>query len=274
MRRFLTTVFAACLCLGAAKAEPIGQVASVTPTLRGEAGRLSLGAPVHAGEEISTNAAGRGQLLFLDQTTLSIAPNSRLTLDRFVYDPSRGTGEVALGLTRGALRFIGGKTTRRRDGVITTPSATIGVRGSSALIWVQGRGQTVAVFVAGEKLCLTTAAGARHCTNRRGGVLTGEGYQGKVAPDFLAQLLELIDGTPARMRPGTAPQTGVEGSAPPDRRPVSSSGEEPDEGAQSRDFLRDTLTGILPRPADQVPGDPIDPGDPVDPGGSGGGSSN
>ncbi|WP_421702869.1 FecR family protein [Aliiroseovarius sp.] len=272
MRRYLTLVFAFLLTLNTASAEPIGQVASLTPTLRGDAGRLSLGAPVHAGEEITSSASGRGQLLFLDQTTLSIAPNSRITLDRFVYDPDRGVGEVALGLTRGALRFIGGKTTQRQEGVITTPSATIGVRGSSALIWVQNPGRSLAVFLAGEKLCLEVG-GARHCTNRKGGVLTNEGYQGRIAPESLAQLLEMIDGPPGPMRPGTRPWTGIEDGAPPDRGPVSTTGEEPDEGAQERDFLRDTLTGILPEPSvnpgDPVaPVDPVDPTDPIDPGGS------
>ena len=263
MRMFLTTVSAGLLSLGAALADPIGQVASVSPTLRAEGGPLALGAPVHAGEVITSSASGRGQLLFLDQTTLSIAPNSRITLDRFVYDPDRGTGAVALNLTRGALRFIGGRTTRRQEGVITTPSATIGVRGSSALIWVQGPGRSLAVFLAGEKLCLS-AGGQRHCTNRKGGVLTNEGYQGRIAPESLARLLEMIDGRPAPMRPGRRPETGIEGGAPPDRGPVSTTGEEPDEDAQDRDFLRDTLTGILPEPGEDR-GDPVDPGDPTDP---------
>jgi hypothetical protein len=46
--------------------------------------------------------------LFLDQTTLSLAPNTTIVLDRFVFDPDRGTGEIGLQLTEGALRFIGG----------------------------------------------------------------------------------------------------------------------------------------------------------------------
>ena len=79
-----------------------------------------------------------GQLLFVDQTTLTIAPNSEVVLDKFVFDPDRGTGEIAISLTKGALRFIGGKISKNTDAVINTPSATIGIRGGLAVIEIIG----------------------------------------------------------------------------------------------------------------------------------------
>jgi hypothetical protein len=102
---------------------------------------------------VQSSATGRGQLLFLDQTTLSLAPNTTIVLDRFVFDPDRGSGEIGLQLTEGALRFIGGTLSREQDAVIRTPTSTIGIRGSSALV-LHTNGRTIAIFIAGNRLCV------------------------------------------------------------------------------------------------------------------------
>jgi hypothetical protein len=60
-----------------------------------------------------------------------------VVLDRFVYDPNRGLGNVALSTTQGALRFITGSqnpSTYRVD----TPVATITVRGTLAYNFIFG----------------------------------------------------------------------------------------------------------------------------------------
>jgi hypothetical protein len=142
---------------------------------------------------VQSSATGRGQLLFLDQTTLSLAPNTTIVLDRFVFDPNRGSGEIGLQLTEGALRFIGGTLSREQDAVIRTPTSTIGIRGSSALVLHP---------TGGPSRSSSRATGcayrewARRCTSRPGGVVTEDGYQGRVAPEFLAFALGLIDGAP------------------------------------------------------------------------------
>ena len=45
------------------------------------------------------------QLIFLDKTTLNVGPNSDLVIDEFIYDPSRGAGQMAVSMTKGVLRF-------------------------------------------------------------------------------------------------------------------------------------------------------------------------
>ncbi|KPP89600.1 MAG: FecR family protein [Rhodobacteraceae bacterium HLUCCA08] len=249
MRNMILSAFAALSLALPATAQEIGTVASLDPTLRGTppgAGTrtLAIGNAVMSGETMETGAAGRAQLLFLDQTTLSLAPSSRIVLDDFVYDPNAGGGDVGIRLTTGALRFVGGKATEDREATITTPSATIGVRGSSTLVLLQG-GTTYAVFLAGERLCLTPPGGARQCTSRRGGVLSSaDGYVGRVDPDFLASALARIDGTP---QIGTGPRdtTGIGPDNPPDRQPVSTTGEEPDTGIFDDPVREDTDVGIF-----------------------------
>jgi ferric-dicitrate binding protein FerR (iron transport regulator) len=91
--------------------------------------QLAAGNPVLQNDRIRTGANSVAQLLFADQTTLSVGPRSEITLDRFVYDPNRSTGDVAVGLTTGALRFVSGQQDPRSYQV-RTPVATIGVRGT------------------------------------------------------------------------------------------------------------------------------------------------
>src|SRR6185295_10763284 len=57
---------------------------------------LKNGADVFTNEKIRTGNASTAQLLFLDQTVLSVGAKSEVTLDRFVYDPNRSTGSVVI----------------------------------------------------------------------------------------------------------------------------------------------------------------------------------
>jgi hypothetical protein len=222
-------LLAAALSLpGALAAQQIGTVASSEPTLRGTppgAGTrtLSIGTPLVQDETVQSSPSGRGQLLFADQTTLTMAPNTTIVLDRFVYDPSTGAGEIGLNLTQGALRFIGGTLSRGQDARITTPTASIGIRGSTAIVLVRGT-ETFAIFIAGQRLCIVTG-GTRSCTSRQGGVLGPDGYLGRVNPDFLALVLELLDGN-GPLGPGQGLVSGVVTPNPFERGPVSTIGEE------------------------------------------------
>lgn len=229
-------------------AQSIGTVATNEPTMTGTppgggARDLVIGTGVVQDEVVASSATGRGQLLFLDQTTLSLAPSTVIVLDRFVFDPASGEGQMGLKLTKGALRFIGGTLSDKQAATVITPTATIGIRGSSALV-IHFNGETIAIFLAGEELCITT--GERQvCTSRKGAVLTEDGYQGRVNPDFLAGILRIIDGAP-QGGPGTGLGSGVNNPNPSERGPVSTSGEEFDPDIFDDDFTFDDIFQSFP----------------------------
>jgi hypothetical protein len=117
------------LAQGTAK---IGVASAVKNKVEGSAGgtrALSTGSSVFAREVVRTGDQSTAQLLFLDETSLSIGPQSEVTLDRFVFDPNRGAGSVVLNATKGALRFVSGSQ-QPSSYQIRTPVATIGVRGT------------------------------------------------------------------------------------------------------------------------------------------------
>src|SRR5579871_4395882 len=57
---------------------------------------LKIGIDVQANEVVSTQANDRAHLVFLDGSSLTVGPNARLTIDKFVYDPNTKTGELAI----------------------------------------------------------------------------------------------------------------------------------------------------------------------------------
>ncbi|MEQ9124418.1 MAG: hypothetical protein RIM80_17845, partial [Alphaproteobacteria bacterium] len=57
---------------------------------------LVVGHNVVFDEKISTGPQGQAQLLMLDQSAVTVAPNSELVIDKFVYDPDKRTGEMAM----------------------------------------------------------------------------------------------------------------------------------------------------------------------------------
>jgi ferric-dicitrate binding protein FerR (iron transport regulator) len=121
--------------------DKIGVAAAVLPdvsgVLAGATRALAAGSEVFSDEMIRTGQSGTAQLLFLDETTLSIGPRSEVTLDRFVYDPGSQTGEMVVRATGGVLRFISG-TQSAGAYRVETPVATIGFRGTIGEVgWVK-----------------------------------------------------------------------------------------------------------------------------------------
>src|SRR5439155_11111305 len=106
-------------------------------------------------EHITTTANGQTQLLFLDESSMSIGPNSDLTIDQFVYDPRSGTGKLAMSATRGLLRYVGGKLSKQDEAVtLRTSTATLAVRGGAFIVNVQPGGRTDAAFIYGKGLTI------------------------------------------------------------------------------------------------------------------------
>jgi hypothetical protein len=121
----------------------------------GESGRrmLAAEAPVFSGDRIITGPAGEAQIRFRDNTRLVVGPNSLMTIDAFVFDGGNA-GDFSIEAARGAFRFITG--TGPKDAYsITTPTATIGVRGTEFDVSVeQGTGVTrVANFSGTTRVC-------------------------------------------------------------------------------------------------------------------------
>ncbi|HYC64661.1 MAG TPA: FecR domain-containing protein [Reyranellaceae bacterium] len=120
---------------------------------------LRVGVDIAANERITTAAADRAHLVFLDGSAVTIGPNSELLIDRFVYDPASRQGNLAMSMTRGTMRFVGGAISKRNEVTVRTPAASVGIRGGIMTIVVSNDG-TSATFLYGDSLSVGNSLGA------------------------------------------------------------------------------------------------------------------
>ena len=81
---------------------------------------------------VRTEAQSQLQILLLDRTTFTVGANARIVVDRFIYDPAAKSRSIGISVTRGAFRFMSGRTLGHVSGPVSvnTPVATIGIRGT------------------------------------------------------------------------------------------------------------------------------------------------
>ena len=115
--------------------EEIGTITRIQGEASGTRGgatrTLSLNTSVIKNETVSTRAAARLEVTFKDNTRLTLGENAKLTLDRYVFDPAARRGTIRFRLV-GAFRFVSGQVSKlaHSDVSVTTPVATIGIRGT------------------------------------------------------------------------------------------------------------------------------------------------
>ena len=101
----------------------------VSGTIAGQTRVIGTGAQIFQNEVVTTGDNSSAQLLFRDQTALTLGSNARMRLDRFVYDPSTKTGDIAIDIAEGAFRFMSGDA-ESQSYKIQTLTATTAVRGT------------------------------------------------------------------------------------------------------------------------------------------------
>ena len=157
------------LALSAAtRADTVGTAGAVNTTSSGTPPGvptrvIEIGAQVVENEKIQTTATGSVQVLFIDKTTLNVGPNSTLVIDRFVYNPATTKGELALSLSKGVMRVVGGVATHSEGAAIRTPVAAIGLRGGIAIISHSSAKGTQAILGFG-RMTVTSVCATTNCT--------------------------------------------------------------------------------------------------------------
>ncbi len=142
--------------------ERAGVAGNLNPQVQGkiegeEARVLFVGSDIFRNEVIRTGDKGVVHLMFLDQSSLTVGPNSELVIDRFVYDPDSGAGELTLSATKGVLRFVGGALSKSGKVDINTPVGSLGIRGAITIIEIaQTDGTTTLYLLYGEEASATS----------------------------------------------------------------------------------------------------------------------
>ena len=123
----------------------IGQVVAVVPgatVLRdGKTAALAVQDGIQVSDSIRTDAAGRVKILFNDDSSVSIGPDT--TMDMNEYADAGAKSSFGLNVPQGVVRALTGKIVDQNpDGFkITTPEATVGIRGTIVSVR-RGKGVT------------------------------------------------------------------------------------------------------------------------------------
>ena len=114
--------------------------------------RINVGDGLLRDEIVRTGLDSAARLVMSDSTNLSLGPNASLKLDRTVFDDETHYRDVAVRLTSGAFRFVTGNSEKAAY-KITTPLATIGVRGTILDILSQRGSSTVVLQEGAASVC-------------------------------------------------------------------------------------------------------------------------
>ncbi|MBT6111963.1 MAG: hypothetical protein HOH64_17885 [Rhodospirillales bacterium] len=117
--------------------EPIGSVEAadgLVEVIRIDGTKMSLskGDDIFQGDTVITLDGGAIGIVFIDETTFSLGEGGRMVIDEVVYDPDAQEGSLGINLLQGVFTFVSGEIAKTSPEamILTTPIATIGIRGT------------------------------------------------------------------------------------------------------------------------------------------------
>jgi hypothetical protein len=127
--------------------EPVGNVAtltgSATVTRNNTTTPLKLKDDVFLDDVLQTSANSTLGVTFTDATTFHLTANAQITVDGFVYEEGGQKNGALFDIAKGTVAFVAASVAKTGDMRISTPTATLGIRGTTGLVEVpQGASAT------------------------------------------------------------------------------------------------------------------------------------
>src|SRR3954469_21220553 len=134
---------ACCVLASPALADDIAQIKVAKGAVFVERGGKRIparvGTRVQATDTIITGADGSVGISFVDNSLLSMGPNSELAIDRFAFDSTTHEGAFDTSLRKGTLAVVSGKIAKQSPTAmkVKLPASILGVRGTVFLVRVE-----------------------------------------------------------------------------------------------------------------------------------------
>ena len=144
-------------------AEEIGAVTRVQKAAwalsTGANRNLEVGAPIFAGDVLSTGSEARLEVAFADGTLLTLGQNAVIEIDDYVYDPDSEEGSGVWQVISGAFLMVTGEIAKTSPEFfsVRTPVAHVGIRGTQ--FWGGLIDDGYGVLVLEGAITVTTPAG-------------------------------------------------------------------------------------------------------------------
>jgi FecR protein len=130
----------------AAPADAVGQVATLegsATVTRGTAAPIALHVadPIFKNDTLATAADSTLGVTFDDQSTFSLSADTRIVVNEFVYEEGGAANAATINVAVGTAAFVASFVAKTGDMKISTPVATLGIRGTTGVVDVpQGGG--------------------------------------------------------------------------------------------------------------------------------------
>ncbi|MFA5112388.1 MAG: FecR family protein, partial [Desulfobaccales bacterium] len=104
--------------------------------------------PVGSGDVIRTKSLSRAQITFIDDSTLTISPESRIAIDEFKFDAAQNKRHAVVEIFQGLALAVVNKIIKveEPDFVLKTHTAIVGVRGTEIGIRLSPNSSTILNF--------------------------------------------------------------------------------------------------------------------------------
>ena len=158
-------------------------------TREGESFITELGLGIQQMDAIET-AKGRIKLTFLDDTVLRLVEHTEVVLTKYYFDPdNKKNNSLSMKFVSGTARFATGKLglVPKENITLTTPTATIAVRGTSFTTTVDELGRSLVVLLPETECTIDgdcSPSGAITVTNEGGVVTLTEAYQATMVSSY------------------------------------------------------------------------------------------
>ena len=151
----LTSILLVFVCLVVlAQAEVVGRITQVegrVDFLKGgklPASAAKLDDSVEVGDVLRTKSLSKAQITFMDNTVITISPESRIAIEEYMFDPGQGKRSAVLQLFQGLAHVVVSKLFKpaEPDFVVKTQTAVMGVRGTEVGLRIHPNNTTILTF--------------------------------------------------------------------------------------------------------------------------------
>jgi hypothetical protein len=120
--------------------EPIGNVATVTGSAsvirNDQTTPLKVKDDIYLNDVVQTGANSTLGITFIDATTFNLKASTKITIDNYVYEEGGKSNAAIFDVAKGTAAFVAASVAKTGDMKITTPTATLGIRGTTGLVEV------------------------------------------------------------------------------------------------------------------------------------------
>lgn len=121
-----------------ATVEPIGNVATVTgiaTVIRDKNSYpLKVRDDIYLNDVVQTSSNSSLGITFNDATTFNLSASAKITIDNYVYEDGGKQNSAIFDIGKGTVAFVAAAVAKTGDMKIATPTATLGIRGTTGVV--------------------------------------------------------------------------------------------------------------------------------------------